>query len=331
VSLADEGPHVIRVRARQAGVTVAVGQVTVVVDRTAPTLEVDSGLDPAWSAQTTRTLRFTAADDNDAVSTQVQVDGHVVDEAAGDGVELSLSDGVHGIRMRSLDSAGNASGVVAGQLRVDSKAPVAAIDAPAAAVPGSVVSVSDRSTDATSAISSRRWERGGRDAGNDPTLTFTMPDEAVDLKLTATDEAGNAGTRTAQIAVAPATPPPGATAPPPATVASSGATTIRPMAPVKAALTVTGKVTRRALLTGRARLTIRTTLASRVTIRLLVGRTRVVIPLVTVRRTTRAGVATRVLLPRIKRSRLSGRRAGLRIVAVPIAGGAPIKLSRKVT
>ncbi|MEZ5099868.1 MAG: Ig-like domain-containing protein [Thermoleophilia bacterium] len=126
-----------------------------------------------------------------------------------------VADGLYDLRVRTTDNAGNATTSATRTIRVDNTAPTGAITAPAANanVRGNAVAVSSNSADGGSGVQRAVFERSPSGAntwtqiGADDTTapygvtfdTTLVADGLYDLRVTTTDNAGNAFTSTAVV------------------------------------------------------------------------------------------------------------------------------------
>ena len=176
------------------------------VDNTLPTGAVTA---PAAGANVRGTITLTSdsADSGSGVATaQFQRSpagaGTWTNQAASFDT-TAVADGLYDLRVTTTDNAGNASTSTAITIRVDNTLPTGAVTAPAAGanVRGTITLTSD-SADSGSGVATAQFQRSPAGAGTWTNQaasfdTTAVADGLYDLRVTTTDNAGNASTSTA--------------------------------------------------------------------------------------------------------------------------------------
>jgi hypothetical protein len=177
LTVSAEGTTTVGYRSTDAcGNVEATKTTTVRIDRTAPATTDDA---PAgWQTTSPRFVHLSATDPGGSGVTQTQykLDGAAV-WSAGDEVAVA-GDGVHTLRYRSLDAAGNIGDVESAVVRVDATAPQMSIAGADDAWHAGPVFAQLDAADATSGVAATEYRLDGAGSGWAPGFGLVIADEA---------------------------------------------------------------------------------------------------------------------------------------------------------
>ena len=203
VTVSQDGTHIVEARANDLAGNTGETAFEIRVDSVAPTLEIivtsDTPLQNGWYVSPATATAFAT----DATSGLSKIEYRIDAESWVDGSSLTLNDGVHNLRMRATDSAGNQT-ETSRQVRVDSLASVSSFEPVSGPVSG-MASLSGSSADATSGIAlvefsmddGLTWQGLAHAADGKwsiPYDTTTGPDGQYTVHVRATDNAGHTET-----------------------------------------------------------------------------------------------------------------------------------------
>jgi hypothetical protein len=194
----NDATHFMIVRATDAAGNTSVDsdQVTVIIDRVGPNINVTSPIAGEYVADGTPDIAFNIVEIHPGVTT-CSVDGSTFVACVSPFTTDPLADGPHSVRVRHVDAAGNTATALR-SFTIDTTSPVVAIDSPAegSSISNDSPSLTFSITDASTGTTECSVDDGEMSACTSPFETSNLGEGTHNVSVRYADEAENVATTT---------------------------------------------------------------------------------------------------------------------------------------